>query len=60
MHEILDHDKPVELMVKANPDSTDNRYMPVMWNSELVQPPYETVYQDDAKYPPELDKVDRV
>eukprot|EP00971_Amphidinium_carterae_P298911 5938531-Amphidinium_carterae.1 len=57
MYEILDQDKPVELMAKASPDSTDNRYMPVMWNSELVQPPYETFYQDGARYPPKLDKL---
>eukprot|EP00971_Amphidinium_carterae_P304660 6054192-Amphidinium_carterae.2 len=55
--EIPNHDRPVEKMSRDCPDSLDNRFTPIIWNSEYVEPPYADFYKDGSRWVPELDKM---
>eukprot|EP00971_Amphidinium_carterae_P268039 5317710-Amphidinium_carterae.1 len=48
---------PVELMAKVCPYSNDNRYTPIVWNPDFVEPPYEDFYKDGSRCVPKLDKM---
>eukprot|EP00971_Amphidinium_carterae_P293574 5828605-Amphidinium_carterae.1 len=38
-------------------DSLDNRFMPITWKPEYVEPPYADFYKDGSRWVPELDKM---
>eukprot|EP00971_Amphidinium_carterae_P193173 3833672-Amphidinium_carterae.1 len=54
--EIPFHDKPVEMMARECPDSSDNHYTPIIWKPEFIEPPYADFYKDRPRCVPKLSK----
>eukprot|EP00971_Amphidinium_carterae_P103420 2047528-Amphidinium_carterae.1 len=50
-------DRPVEKMARDCPDSQDNRFVPIIWKQECVEPPYSSFYKDGSCWVPKLDKL---
>eukprot|EP00971_Amphidinium_carterae_P092962 1840444-Amphidinium_carterae.2 len=44
------HDRLVKRMARDCQDSSDNRFVPIIWKQEYVEPPYANFYKDGSRW----------